>query len=102
MPAVKLINPNRVNIHGILFERGIPRYVTSEIAEALANDERFEIRDGEDIKGGVKIKRSSKAKQADKTESVTPTDEKQSDDSSPDNGGVSDDDNPSTEPVIEV
>jgi len=70
MPAVKLINPNRVNIHGILFERGIPRYVTSEIAEALADDERFEIIEGEDIKGGVKIKRSSKVKQADKTETA--------------------------------
>jgi len=62
MPTVKLINPNRVNIYGILFERGVPRYVTSEIAEALSNDERFEIRDGEDIKGGVKIKRSAKTK----------------------------------------
>jgi|GEM_PF-6008643 len=68
MPAVKLINPNRVNIHGILFERGIPRYVTSEVAEALASDERFEIRDGEDAKSGVKIKRSAKVKPAIETE----------------------------------
>jgi len=88
MPAVKLINPNRVNIHGILFERNIPRYVTSEIAEALANDERFEIRDGEDIKGGVKIKRSAKAKPAVEAEPA--------DDTLPTN------DNPPTDNAIEV
>jgi len=61
MPAVKLKYPNRVNIHGILFERGIPRYVTNEIADLLEEDDRFDIMEGEE-KGGVKIKRAAKVK----------------------------------------